>query len=100
MAIVFRFSRVFLLFAALIWIVLPVAVIAAPQARQVEGEACPCCDGPATIGPIMACPGCQAATPADNGLPLHRFKSSFAWTETVVVRVTGVDPAPAEPPPR
>ena len=98
MAIFSRFARAFVLFAAVVWIVLPVAVIAAPQASHVE--ACHCCDGPATIGPIMACPGCQAATPADDGLPLHLFTSSFVWTETVAVRVTGIDLGPAEPPPR
>jgi len=100
MAIFSRFGRAFVLFAALVWIVLPVAVIAAPQASHVEGGACPCCDGPAIIAPIMACPGCQAVTPEDDGLPLHLFTSSFAWTETIAARVTGIYPGPPEPPPR
>lgn len=97
------FSRIvpaFVLFAALAWIVLPAAVFASPRAAHVEGEACPCCDGPATVGPIVACPGCQAATPVDGGLPISCRTFTAAWIETSDVYVTGLDPAPAEPPPR
>jgi hypothetical protein len=44
MAIVSRIAPTLVLLAALVWIVLPVAVLAAPQASQLEGEACPCCE--------------------------------------------------------
>lgn len=97
------FSRIvpaFVLFAALAWIVLPTAVFASPRAAPVEGEACPCCDGLATVGPIMACPGCQAATSADGSLQNPDPTFSMAWIETRGAHVTVLDPAPAEPPPR
>ena len=100
MAIFSRFALAIVLFTAVVWIILPLAVIAAPQAGHVEGKACPCCDGPAMIGPINACPGCQAATPADDGLQLHPATSSYAWTETAALRFTGIDSGPPEPPPR
>lgn len=100
MAHVCRIFSAFVLFAAFAWIVLPVAVFAAPAASQAEGEACPCCDGLASVGPIMACPGCQAATPAAGGLPGPARLVSLAWTVTIAARVAGIDPAPAEPPPR
>lgn len=97
------FSRIvaaFVLFATLAWIALPAAVFASPRAAHVEGDACPCCDGPAIVGPIMACAGCQAATPADDGLPIPYRTFSPVWTETISTRAAGIDPAPAEPPPR
>ena len=100
MAIFSRTTLAVVLFAALVWIVMPITVIAATQANHVEGEACPCCDGPATVGPIMACPGCQAATAADGDLPLRLLTISFAWTEASGTRETGIDPGPDEPPPR
>jgi hypothetical protein len=100
MAILSRIVSAFVLFAAIAWIVLPVAAFAAPKASYAGGEVCPCCDGPATVGPIMACPGCQAATPADDGLPDRDRTFSLAWTETITAGVVGIDPAPAEPPPR
>lgn len=100
MAHVSRIVSVFVLFAALAWIVQSVAVFAAPAVNLAEGEACPCCDGLAPAGPIMACPGCQAATPAEGGLPGPARPVSLAWTVTIVASVAGIDPAPAEPPPR
>jgi len=100
MAHVSRIFSAFVLFAVLAWIVLPVAVFAAPMANAAEGEACPCCDGLGPAGPIMACPGCQAATPAEGGVPGPARPVSFAWTEAIAARVAGFDPAPAEPPPR
>lgn len=95
-----RIVRAFALVAALAWFALPAAVFASPSMSHVEGEACPCCDGLATVGPIMACPGCQAATPADGGPPLPHRTFSSIWIETVSASVAGIDPAPAEPPPR
>jgi hypothetical protein len=100
MVILSRILSSIVLFATLAWIVVPVVAFAAPTASHVEGEACPCCDGPATVGPIMACPGCVVAAPADGGLRLPDRTSSTAWSAPVAVRVTGLDTAPAEPPPR
>jgi len=100
MAILSRILSSIVLFAALAWIVVPVAVFAAPKASHVEGEACPCCDGPATVGPIMACPGCLFAAPADSGLRVPCRTSSTAWNDPITASVTGIDTVPAEPPPR
>lgn len=44
MAHVSRIFSAFVLFAALAWIVLPVAVLAAPVVNAAEGEACPWCE--------------------------------------------------------
>lgn len=95
-----RIVQAFVLLAALTWIVLPVAVFASPRTTYVEGDACPCCDGPATVGPIMACPGCQAAIPTDDGLPVRHWALSTAWIRPLSAAFSGINPAPAEPPPR
>jgi hypothetical protein len=100
MAHVSRIVSAFVLFAALAWIALPGAVFAAPTANPAGGEACPCCDGLASAGPVLACPGCQAATPAEGELPGPARTVSRAWTRTIVAGVAGIEPAPAEPPPR
>jgi hypothetical protein len=100
MAILSRILSCIVLFAALAWIVVPVAGFAAPKASHVQGEACPCCDGPATAGPIMACPGCLVAAPADGGLRLPCRTFSAAWNDPIAASVSGIDTVPAEPPPR
>lgn len=100
MAILSRILSSIVLFAALAWIVVPVAAFAAPKASHVEGEACPCCDGPATVGPIMACSGCLVAAPADGDLRLPCRTFSAAWSAPMASNVTGIDTAPADPPPR
>lgn len=100
MAVFSRIISAFVLFAALAWVALPLAAYAPAKANFDEAEACPCCDAPAALSPIMACPGCQVAAPVNNGLPGPDWTFSPAWTETVTASVTGIDPAPAEPPPR
>ncbi|MFN4014252.1 MAG: hypothetical protein ACK4JB_02875 [Reyranella sp.] len=100
LALLSRILSSIVLLATLAWIVVPVAAFAAPKASHVEGEACPCCDGPATVGPIAACPGCLVAAPSEGGLRLPDRTSSAAWNAVMAVRVAGLDTAPAEPPPR
>ena len=100
MALLSRIISVIVLFAAFAWIALPVAAYASPKVSHGEGETCPCCDAPAALGPIMACPSCQVAAPVNSGLPGPDWTFSLAWTETDTASVTGIDPAPAEPPPR
>jgi hypothetical protein len=100
MAILSRILSCIVLFAALAWTVVPVAAFAAPKAGPGEGEACCCCDGPAAVGPITACPACLVAAPTDGGLQLPERTFSDAWNAPLVTRVTGIEMAPDEPPPR
>lgn len=95
-----RILSVFALVAALTWIVFPAVVFASTSASHVQGDACPCCDGAAALGTIIACPGCQAAAPADIGLSIPCRSFSAVWIAAPGARVTGIDPVPADPPPR
>lgn len=95
-----RIVSVFALVAALTWIVFPAVVFASTSASHVEGDACPCCDGAATLGTIMACPGCQTAAPADIGLSIPYRSFSAVRLGAPDATFAGIDPVPAEPPPR
>lgn len=88
------------LVAAALWVAFPAVVVAAANPAHVEGEPCPCCDGQATLGSVIACPGCQVGTPAEAALPIPPFAVTTAWLGMAIVSATGIDPAPAEPPPR
>lgn len=95
-----RIVSAFALVAALTWIVFPAVVFASTSANHVERDACPCCDGAATLGTIIACPGCQAATPEDIGLSIPVRNFSAVWVGASSATFAGIDPVPAEPPPR
>ena len=88
------------LLAAVSWVALPAIVVAAAPAAQIEGEACPCCEGKAALGAILACPGCQAGIAAEAGLAAPQTFTSVAWLIYPATTGTGVEPSPAEPPPR
>ena len=86
--------------AALVWMAVPGVVMASANLAHVEGEACPCCDGQAALGAIVACPGCQAGTQAGNTLSIPFRTVTAAWLSDAADAVTGIDLRPAEPPPR
>ncbi len=95
-----RIVSAFALVAALTWIVFPAVVFASTSTSHVEGDACPCCDGAAALGTIIACPGCQAAAPADIGVSTPYRTFSAVWLGAPGATFAGIDPVPAEPPPR
>jgi hypothetical protein len=88
------------LLAAMLWVALPAVVVAAAPPAQVEGEACPCCAGKAALGGILACPGCQAGIAAESGLAAPPTFTNSAWLACPSTTGTGIEPSPAEPPPR
>jgi hypothetical protein len=88
------------LVAAMLWVAFPSVVVAAANPAHMEGEPCPCCDGQAALGGIIACPACQVGTPAATVPPIAPLTVTIAWLGVVTGSVTGIDPAPAEPPPR
>ena len=88
------------LVAAVLWVAFPAVVVASANPAHMEGEPCPCCEGQAALGGIIACPGCQVGTPAEAVLPLADLTVTTAWLGAVTTSATGIDPAPAEPPPR
>jgi hypothetical protein len=88
------------LVAAMLWVAFPAVVVAAANPAHTEGEPCPCCDGQAALGGVIACPGCQVGTPAETALPIAQLTVTIAWLGVLTTSATGIDPAPAEPPPR
>jgi len=95
-----RFLSCLALLAAMLWVALPAVVVAAAAPVQTEGEACPCCDGKAALGAILACPGCQAGIAAESGLAALPTITTVAWLTFPSTTGTGIEPSPAEPPPR
>ena len=88
------------LVAAVLWVAFPAVVVASASPAHVEGEPCPCCEGQAALGAVIACPACQVGTPEETALPIPRLAVTTAWLGVTTASVTGIDPAPAEPPPR
>lgn len=88
------------LVAAVLWIALPAIVVASASAAHAESGDCPCCEAQATAASIVSCPSCSAGTPEGGGLPLRYMTVTAAWLATPATSATGLDPAPAEPPPR
>jgi hypothetical protein len=95
-----RLLSCFALVAAMLWVAVPAVVMASAASAQLEGEACPCCEGKAALGTILACPGCQAGMTADSGLTAPQTITTAAWLIGPSTIATGIEPAPAEPPPR
>jgi hypothetical protein len=88
------------LVAAMLWAAFPAVVVAAANPAHTAGEPCPCCDGQAALGGVIACPGCQVGTPTQTALPIAQLPVTVAWLGMITTSATGIDPAPAEPPPR
>jgi hypothetical protein len=99
-AFVARIVSILALVAATLWVALPAAVVASANAAHAESGDCPCCEGQATAASIVACPSCPASTPADGALPLRYITVTAAWLALPATSAAGIDPAPAEPPPR
>ena len=86
--------------AAVLWVAFPAVVVAAVSPAHSEGDPCPCCDGQAALGAVVACASCQAGTLAGIALPIRESVVTEAWRGTMTASAMGIDPAPAEPPPR
>lgn len=99
MTMLARLTSCLALIATMLWVAVPAVVVAAASPAQVEGEACPCCDGLAALTSAVACPGCQAA-PSGAALPIRHSVVTAAWLGGVDITGTGIEPMPAEPPPR
>ena len=88
------------LVAAALWVAFPAVVVASANPAHVEGEPCPCCDGQAALGGVVACPACQVGTPTEAAFPIPTLIVTTAWLGATADSANGIDPAPAEPPPR
>lgn len=99
-AVLARIVSTVALVAAVLWIALPALVVASANAAQAEGGDCPCCEAQAAATGIVACPSCPAGTPDEGALPLRCTTVAAAWFALSPASVAGIDPAPAEPPPR
>jgi len=85
------------LVATVLWVAFPAIVVAAANPAH---EPCSCCEGQAALGGVIACPACQVGTPAETALPVAALAVTVAWLGVMTASATGIDPAPAEPPPR
>lgn len=105
-----RFLAILAFVAAGLWVVLPAVVVtmATPTPTpthththtHTESVPCSCCDEQPAIGGGVACPGCQVGVPTGSVWPPSRLVVTAAWSVHVAPETTGVDPVPAEPPPR
>lgn len=88
------------LVAAGFWLAVPAAVVAAATPAHTENVPCSCCEGQAALGGAVACPSCQVGVPAGNEMPVRHASVTAAWPGSAAMGADGIDPAPAEPPPR
>lgn len=84
------------LLSAFQWSTVPAGAVASAA----QDTSCPCCDGKAAVGAILACPGCQPAAPAGIAAPSPRPVILSRWAVPVAAELSGLPAAPAEPPPR
>lgn len=99
-AFVTRFVATLALLAAAFWVTLPAVVVASATPAHAENAPCSCCEGQAALGGGVACVSCQVGVPAEGMLPCRHAIVTAAWSNYVVMGTTGLNPAPAEPPPR
>ena len=95
-----RFLAILAFVAAGLWVALPAVVVTAVTPAHAEGVPCSCCDEQPAIGGGVACPGCQVGVPTGSAWPASHLVVTAAWSANVATETTGVDPVPAEPPPR
>lgn len=86
--------------AAALWVVLPAVVMTTVTPAHAEGVPCSCCDEQPAIGGGVACPGCQVGVPTGSVRLSRNMVATAAWSVHVASETTGLDPLPAEPPPR
>lgn len=97
------FTRIFATLAfvaAGLWVALPAVVVTTVTPAHAEGVPCSCCDEQPAMGGGIACPGCQVGVPTGSAWPPSHLVVTAAWSVRVATETTGVDPVPAEPPPR
>jgi hypothetical protein len=99
-ALVTRIAATLALLAAGFWVVLPVVAVASTTSAHAESTPCSCCEEKAALGGIVACPSCQVGVPAVSAPPARHAIVTAAWLNGAATLVPGIDPAPAEPPPR
>ena len=95
-----RFLATLAFVAAGLWVALPAAVVTTVTPAHAEDVPCSCCDEQPAIGGGVACPGCQIGVPTGSASPPSHLVVTAAWSVRVTTETTGVDPVPAEPPPR
>lgn len=95
-----RFLAILALVAAGLWVALPAVAVTTVTPAHAEGVPCSCCDEQPAIGGGVACPGCQVGVPTGSARPPRHLFVSAAWSVHVASETTGLDPLPAEPPPR
>ena len=95
-----RLASLLALLAAMLWVALPAVAAAAMTSPQVEGQACPCCEGQATASGAVACPGCQASPTVGNEHTAPTTNFRVAWLMGPDTAIPGIELLPAEPPPR
>jgi hypothetical protein len=99
-ALVTRIAATLALLAAGFWVALPVVVVASTTSAHAESTPCACCEEQAALGGIIACVSCQVGVPAESAPPVRHAAVTAAWLNGATTLAPGIDPAPAEPPPR
>lgn len=95
-----RFLATLAFVAAGLWVVLPAVVVTSVTPAHADGVPCSCCDEQPAIGGGVACPGCQVGVLMGSEWPARDLILAAAWSVGVVTETAGIDPVPAEPPPR
>ncbi len=94
-----RLLSILALVATVLWAAFPAVVVAAANPAAGQAEPCSCCDH-AALASVVACPGCQVGELPGRPLEVRPVGVATPWLAAAPAAATGVDPAPAEPPPR
>jgi hypothetical protein len=95
-----RLLAILALVATALWAAFPGVVVAAVNPASGQEEPCPCCDDRAALAGVVACPACQVGTLPGRSPAVATVAVTTPWLAIAPAPVLGIDPAPAEPPPR
>jgi len=96
-----RFLGLVAVLAALQWASLPtLAASGLLSSADAAGQSCPCCDDVALTTGNVVCVACYVGLEG-NGAPHYAVNwRSLSWLVPLNAGLAGVEPQPAEPPPR
>ena len=86
------------LVSTLLWVAAPAVAAAWPTSHK--SDSCACCDMADAVVDGIGCPGCQAAPAEQAAAPASWLVASFAWSSRAPAVFDGIEPQPADPPPR
>lgn len=95
-----RLAAILALLTAGFWVALPVVIVASTMPAHAESAPCACCEEQQALNSVIACVSCQIGVSAESALPVRHDVITAAWRGGPTTLASGIDPAPAEPPPR